>query len=486
MATSTRVADLSPAKAILLAAHFAASADLKSLRSFVSSHVSTLRDNVLLRVLLCLPETTDPSLYTPLIKALLSGDALSGPGEAVDLPTSSPISSLSEKVARRKVDKLPPLPSKDGANKQESVASYLLQRSRNIDAETGALSIVKELLTPFRTELPEIDRYFTGAVEVLSKLVYEYTQEEDGGDGFVGGLANFGALEAETGVKILLNHCGLDDVVRDLEILVIPYLNYKGNDAVGWNIVWAWLGKKVESGDWPGFVEIVTKWNGPAGDTVLMQKYARFSIAGCYMCLETGNGALEGMCAVQRRVMGFVENGLTGKDKGEYEVPVKLGDLLDESNPLTAPNTESLKLLDLLITSAEILSLPLAAAAKVKLEGSHDDQKTLLVRYVRSGPNWTKRSDEEWRKIRDSVKWLRTKSGVLERLSTEEVEKILLAGMLAATRFSLAKEIYVNGRGGILGKEDVEHGILDAFQEFYDNASNGNRTRGNMKNALST
>lgn len=446
-------------------------------------------------MLLCLPETTDPSLYTPFLKSLLSGnlpDDCSKAVVAADLPTaSSSITNLSEKTARRKADKLPPLPTQDGANKRECVTSFLLQRSRNIDSETGALSIVKELLTPFRTELPEIDKYLTGAVEVLSKLVYEYALEEEGdaeekGDDDIGGLAAFGALGADVGAKILLSHCGCHDVVRDLEILVVPYLNYKGNDVAGWSVIWAWLAEKAESGDWSSFVEIVTKWDGPMGSGALRDQYARFAIAGCYMCRETGNSVWEGMRAIQRRVTNFIESDSMGREESEYKAPARLGDLLDKSNSLTAPSIGSLELLDLLITSAGILSLPLAAVAEVKLEGSHNDQKTLLVRYVRSGLNWTKRSDDEWKKVRDGVRWLRTKSRVLEKLSAGEVEKVLLAGMLAATRFALVKEIYVNGRGGTLGREDVEHSVLDAFQEFYDNASNGNRTRGNMKNALST
>jgi hypothetical protein len=69
-------------------------------------------------------------------------------------------------------------------------------------------------------------------------------------------------------------------------------------------------------------------------------------------------------------------------------------------------------------------------------------------------------------------------------LTAEETEKILLASMLASTRFALVKEIYMSGRNSDLGKDDVERGILDAFQEFYDNASNGNKTRGSMRNAL--
>lgn len=484
MITSARVAGLSPAKATLLAANFAASADLQSLRSVISSHASTFCGHDLLRVLLCLPETTDPKLYVPFLKSTLSNDLALG-GGVVDIPTSSPITDPSEESARRKVDRLPTLPAKDCASGRDCVVSFLLQRSRNIDSETGALTIVKELLTPFRMELPEIGRYLSGVVEVLSKLVYECEGGgEGGGEEDIGGLASFETLTAEVGVRALLNRCGNDEAVHNLRVLVVPYLNFKENDAAGWCVIWTWLGEKIESGDWAGFVEVIRRWDGPLGDEELREQYARFAIAGCYMCRDTGGWALEGMRAVQRKLMSLVASCNMGN--GVYKAPTILGDLLNKENPLTVPSTESLKLLDILITAAGILSLPLAAVVKVKLEGSHDDQKALLVQYVKGGPNWTKRSDEEWRKTRDGVRWLRSKSEILGKLSAEEAEKILLAGMLAATRFALVKEFYVDGHAGALGKEDVERSILDAFQEFYDNASNGNKTRGNMKNALST
>lgn len=487
MITSSRIAGLSPAKATLLAANFAASADLQSLRSVISSHPSTFWGHDLLRVLLCLPETMDPSLYVPFLKSILSSDPVSGVGgREADIPTSSPILDPSEESARRKVDRLPSLPAKDCTSNRDCVISFLLQRSRNIDSETGALTIVKELLTPFRTELPDIGKYLSGVVEVLSKLIYEYEGREDGEreEEDIGGLASFETLTAEVGVRALLNHCGDGEAVHNLRILVVPYLNFKENDPAGWCVIWAWLGEKIESGDWAGFVEVIRRWDGPLGDEDLREQYARFAIAGCYMCRDTGTWALEGMRAVQRKLMSLVASCNMGN--GVYKTPIILGDLLDKENPLTTPSTESLKLLDILITSAGILSLPLATAVKVKLEGSHDDQKALLVRYVKGGPNWTKRSDEEWRKTRDGVRWLRSKSEILGKLSAEEAEKILLAGMLAATRFTLVKEFYVDGHTGALGKEDVERSILDAFQEFYDNASNGNKTRGSMKNALST
>lgn len=485
---ATRVAWLSPAKATVLAASFAASADLESLHSIVSSHASALSGYTLLRVLLCLPETTDPSLYIPFLKLILSAGPpscerkLGKECEKSDISIAPSSIDSSEQYARRKVDELPLLPVEDCRSDHPDVISFLLQRSRNIDSATGALTIVQDLLTPFRTELPVIGKYLAGVVEVLSKLVYENTNEDESES--IGGLASFETLAAVAGVRSLLSHCGNGDAVQGLRTLVVPYLTFKDNDAAGWGTIWGWLVEKIESGDWAGFVEVIRRWDGPLGDEMLREQYARFAIAGCYMCRDTGSWALEGMRAVQRKLMSLVASCNMGS--GVYSPPTIVGDLLDKENPLTEPNTESLKLLDMLITSAGILSLPLAVAVQVKVEGTHDDQKALLVQYIRGGPNWIKRTDEDWRKTRDGVRWLRNKSEIMGKLSSEETEKILLSGMLAATRFTLVKEFYVDGNPGPLGNDEVERSVLDAFQEFYDNASNGNKTRGSMKSALST
>lgn len=50
--------------------------------------------------------------------------------------------------------------------------------------------------------------------------------------------------------------------------------------------------------------------------------------------------------------------------------------------------------------------------------------------------------------------------------------------------FTLAREMFV--RTQALPAEILEKSILEAFYRFYDNATNGNRTRGGMKNAFQT
>lgn len=471
--------ELSAAKLIILAAHYASSAELKPLRSLFCLHPSTFSKEVQLRVLLCLPETTKPDLYVPLIK-----------GESRKTATevdTAPVSKISEKTASKQLKELPTLTLlENGRASDEGVLlSYLVCRARNIDRETGALSTVIELLSPFVGVVPSIDEYLEGIVDILARLTYDYASEDVGAgeeaEDESGRLEVFEGFEARVGIRLLLARCGGRQVVNDLERLVGPYLGAKKNDHEGWEVVWEWLKFKITGGNWGGFVEVVTKWDGPVEDQGLAEEYARLSIAGCYVCRETEHSAWEGMRAIHRRCSKYINESQGSKDQ---KFPGKFGDPFDKANPLTTPNEASLQLLDVLISSAEVLSAPLANVAKIRLEGSREDQEALLMGHVRNAPNWAKRSDEEWRRTRDSVKWLQTKAKIFDKLTVKEVDKVLLSAMLAATKFDLVKEIYVNGRNGSLGKDDVETGILDAFQGFYDNASNGNKTRGGMKNAL--
>jgi len=472
--------ELSAAKLITLAAHFASSAELKPLRSLFSFHPSTFSKEIQLRVLLCLPETTKPDLYVPLIRGEL--------GETSTEVDTAPVSKISEKTANKRLKELPTftLLGNGSASDEGMLLSYLVCRARNIDRETGVLSLVIQLLSSFAGAVTGIDEYLEGIVGVLARLTYDYASEDVGAgeeaEDEGGRLEVFEELEARVGIRLLLARCRGRQVVNDLERLVGPYLGAKNNDRGGWEVVWEWLKFKIAGGNWGDFVEVVTKWDGPMGDQELAEEYARLSIAGCYVCRETEHSAWEGMRAIHRRCSKNINESHGSRDQ---KLPGKLGDPFDKSNPLTTPNEASLQLLDILISSAGVLSVPLAIVAEVRLGGSREDQEALLVNHVRNGPTWAKRSDEEWRRTRDDVKWLQTKAGVFDELTVKEVEKVLLSAMLAATKFDLVKEIYVNGRNGSLGKGDVETGILDAFQGFYDNASNGNKTRGNMKNALS-
>jgi hypothetical protein len=452
-------ASLDPPNLILLAAHLAAASDISRLKALSKIHPQTLTNETLLRVLLCLPETADPSIYTPLVTSVLQGNAIQSESDEKNIDTSS-VACLSEKSARRKVDRLLPPLSSSADSVEELVASFLITRSERIDAETGALSLVEELLGGF-TQLPAVRDYSAGTVSVLSKLVYGFGRD------YAPGLAGLTALPAYEAVRVLLSE--QQELVRDLKELVEPYLAVRPIES--WDATWRVLAELPFS----TFVQVVAKWSPPEQVRI---GFARLGIAKCYRTTTASKEVWDGMRLVHHRITASLP-----KDNHKSGIPAVAGNLDDMENPLFRPVKPTLHLLELMITSTSILLRPLSEVIRIRLEGTKEIQKSVLEQYVRAGVNWTKRDDEEWRRTRDGARWLRIKSEVLGKLSSEEMEKVVIAGMLVGTRFALASEIYVQRKGG-LSLEVVEKVVLEAFREFYDNASNGNKTRGNMKNAF--
>lgn len=524
MAGSASLHTLSPAHILLLAINFASASDLDSLVSLKKIHPIVLTPAVVLTVLLFLPESLQPSTYIAVINTILGGPeayTTSTSHESfkkVEVNTSS-VSDLSEKTAQVRVDKVlakvPKLSNvglEDNAmGHQDLVSEWLHIRSRNIDTETGMLSLVESLLAPFIGRLPKIEAYYNGTVKVLSRLIYEYDRAEEDSSGeesgiedtgrlegrLMRGLVQFEALPVPAGAKQLLARTSHNTVVRDIITLLIPYLRYRDTNTKmdGWNVVWEWLASQGLKLNY----EVFTNWDGPQrcgeGTDVLLRQYASTGMAVCYLHRNVGEEIWAMMDKIHKRIVevlgqSTLQLGPVSKlfDREIYICHLKpkptTNELLSSENKLTIPTVESLDLLGYLIYSARLLSLPLYATAQIRLTGTKDEQKTVSVRYVRSG-NWMKRTDAEWVKVLDAARWLRSPAGVLEQLSEQDLEEILVRGLLGAAKFKMVEDIYVKNSTyrSALGVKKLEEVILEAFQEYYDNASNGNMTRGGMKNA---
>lgn len=455
-----------PSTALLAALLCAAAADLAGLTQLAADSPHVFTPTVVLRLLFCLPETVDPALYAPLLKHILAREPI---GPRNDGPSKIPaIAGVSEKSAKRRVTRLLPPLRGTADSPEELVAAFLIARAEQIDSETGALSIAESLLRhdEFLTLTP-VRHFYDGVVIVLSKLVYRFARTSPG-------LSTFRRLPLNEVIGILLAE--EKHIVRDLDELVVPYLSVR--DEQDWNAVW----EKLSDVPFSMLVDVVVRWNPPED---VKSGFASTAIGGCYRATETGREIWDGMHAIRKRIGASIERRISslmkGGQPGTEDVTTELGNLGDPGNRLFVPTTASLMLLDLMIASAAILGRPLAETLRVRLHGSSDIQMAVLKQYVHANP---KQNEAEWRKTRDNARWLRGKSGVLGKLAVKEVEKIILAGMLTATRFDVVREIYV--AKSTLPLEDVEKGVLEAFGGFYDNASNGNKTRGHMKNAFQT
>lgn len=459
---------LTPSQATLLAVYLVSAADLPRLRVLIAAHpkvfLTSANNETLLRILLCLPETTPPDTYTPILDAVVDGTPLEPPAVDADTPSidTTSVENLSSSRCERKLSQLLPAPLlQAGSSASDKLTAFLIQRSERIDAETGLLSLIAELLAHYtaRPGLPSIAALATD-VAVLSTLVYTFSREP------VPSLTTFRTLPVEDALEVLI--ADPSTVPRDLEALVVPYLCVR--EGGGWDAVWA----RLSALPFARIVAVVREWTPPPEERAVRAEFVTWAVGVCYRCMETGAGVWEGMRAVQRRVVALGGG-------GDAHVPEVLGDLGDAGNPLFA----ALGLLDVGITAAAMLGRPLAEAVKLRLEGSREVQSAVLRQFVRPGTEWSKRDDEAWGRVRDGARWLRSKAQVLGRLEAEEVERVVLAGMLAGMRFGLVRDVYVTSNHTTdISLDEVEKCVLAAFNDFVDNATNGNKTRGGMKNAL--
>ena len=525
MAGSASRPSLSRAHILLLAINFTSASDLQSLVSLKYLHPTVLTPETTLTVLLFLPESLQPSTYLSFIDSILDGSdapsiaASNGSRSQPEVDTSS-ISDLSEKIVERKVDRLlatvPKLSNvvaeETPLGRQELVAEWLRLRSKAIDSETGMLSSVESLLVPYLRRLPKVDAYYNGTVKVLSRMIYEY--DDRAGQGFdeeesecenqdrtektlIRGLAQFEALPVSAGVKQLLSRTSYNTVFRDLSTLIIPYLQNQEftSKLQGWKVFWEWL----VSQDLRTNYEVFMNWSGPLGygeaENPLALEYARTGMAVCYLCEDTCLDSWEMMNKIQKRIVDILgpqhlRLGLSLQPfnrelySGDLRAKLAINELLSAENKLTNPTIESLDLLGYMITAARLLSATLYSTVHIRLSGTKEAQNMLLVRYVRSG-NWVKRTDQEWHSIIEAARWMRATAGVFEQLTTQDCEEVLAKSLLSAAKFKLVEDIYIKNSTyrTALGMKTFERAALDAFQEFYDNASNGNMTRGGMKNA---
>ena len=175
--------------------------------------------------------------------------------------------------------------------------------------------------------------------------------------------------------------------------------------------------------------------------------------------------------------------------------------LLEPDNVLTVPSDTGLQFLAGLCHSLQTLqdlSHPVSprSLAELCLFGTEERQKQelqkLLQRLMR-----TQGAEADWQLTRQRLLWLRSwrnhSSGrgneetavkaPLGKLNASHVEEAFLKALLVANQYQAAVAIYVRTEDRPLLIDDVETCVQEAVLNAYDNASNGNRSRGGIKRA---
>jgi hypothetical protein len=185
---------------------------------------------------------------------------------------------------------------------------------------------------------------------------------------------------------------------------------------------------------------------------------------------------------------------------------LKASTLLEENitrpdNPLTHPSQDTVQLVELLLFSTFVLSsfqqpFTLREVARMFLREDQSEQISLLHKIVHALSTSAKLDSKQWQANRSRLLWLwnwgsdqavteRYAQGILGHIDSTTIETEMLKGLLEDSQFPLVVQLYIRpvSDRSPLPLADVEQVILTNALQHYDNASNGNRTRGGMKRA---
>jgi protein transport protein SEC39 len=552
---------LSAAHIIVLATELCSRADFEGFQALQHLRPDVLGAEICCRILLTVvSENEHPDQYVPLLKQLRGTPV--GDISAKTIEVSS-VEELSEEDVRRRIRymRLERLKSVnlDELGADDIVARFVIQQAYKVDAETGDLPAILQLVEPFVDGAQPLRRWLISNLLPLLRLDYEYYSE--GSSGIP--LAAFQDLEGGEGLDLILQRAktreGKPYIARDLRGVVGPWMygarsskrrklshgfRRSSNAAQdidsiqdsGWQDVNEWI-LKTSLDDHDLAMRAVSDWDGPKDvdlggyedpaqshtqdDHNLSMKYAQAALATAYAVHDTYSELIHTSFRILQRVASIakvefpqmdIENQLpdcSAQSEAIITMPrstLNFDALLEPNHALTWPSTESLVFLQAILTSIRILKddlhcqqqLSCRSIANLSLFATEQVQRQELHKTLQNFARIAS-AETDWRSVREKVLWLsrwRSKALSLPHpgeqnqralfggVTLEDVETEIFSAMLTAKQYKMAIALYLadadsNPLPSFLVEKIVEHEILNV----YDNASNGNRTRGGLKRA---
>ncbi|KAH8652457.1 Sec39 domain-containing protein [Xylariales sp. PMI_506] len=449
---------LSPPKVVLLAVHFATTADIDSLTSIALQYDKVLQKELLLRILLtCLPETIEASLYIPLLQRLES-EVVEDQEERDDLKeiSTASVEHFTDEEAAKKVRKLRLLPLvPPGAIEAtpDLLSQFIISRAHRVDEEAGLLAQLPDLVVPFLDHSPGIRTWMISALLPLLRRNYEYYHDSP----ISQTLSDFERLSDRAAVSQLLERTGIHDedlphIGRDLRGLIGPWLcnnarwkNGEEKSCPGWEQMLEWLTTQAFR-SWKVAVKAIEQWDGPDDidlggygsalldedqQSYLERRYARAALASAYLVPEPSVEALIGVNSIISKIMNLlgedgcptlqVASSLLSPQTELISEPIILSknatymrnDLLEESNILTSPTLLSTQLLHALTLSAFILTkdgapCTVRRAGELAFLQDEREQQAEAVKLINTLRNNAPKTDDKyWIRARNELLWLR-------------------------------------------------------------------------------
>ncbi|KAB8343195.1 hypothetical protein FH972_022785 [Carpinus fangiana] len=560
----SNIKQLGPAQCILLAVSLASDASLQALQALTTQRHDVFQLELTLRILVSyLPESVEPALYVPFLAQLATGEHATA--ASVFPVDSSSLKDTSDEDAADRLRKLRLLKLHDSQERrtavQDPLVLFLIHRSLRIDAETGLLQLVPQLVTPFLDRSAYLHEWFISTVLPLLRLDYEYYPQPSKWTA----LREFEHLDGLNGIDTLLTKAvqasaqpesdadlEADEAIsRDLRGLVGPWVYGSSQrkrrriaaassssgpqDTTAaiedWQNTFQWI-VNIAATNFEAAATAIEHWDGPTDvdlggyddipqaqdDSIaelqyhLRSRYCQAGFASIYASEIDSVTGLEGVHRVLVRLAdmcGFAS-------PPDAATPVELlppaeriampleeipkdflhfDSFLRPDQPLTTPTPDSYSLLQQLVTTSRLLgsighSLSICKAAKMRFWSDESEQLRLLQKIINGLRHGESKTEQDYIHIRRTLLWLWSWGveddsmqgyGILGKTKKAEIEKEMLKALCSASQYRLAVNKYLPA--GILTEAEVEAAVVSTVLQYYDNASNGNRTRGGMKKA---
>jgi hypothetical protein len=519
------------AQVILLAVQLASDTELERLHQLAARRPDVITASVLYRVLLsCLP--VDAPL-PQLIQLLRSLHSHSLEPESYDTPIDlSLMQDLSASDVKRRISSLRFVKAPQvSAN---PLTCFLVARALQIEAENRDLLFILHLMEPFIDQDEYLRSWVCSRLLPLLRLQYEYYP----GEGEFPTLHDMEQIQGSSGVRRLLRYTSSANPARDIRGVVAPWI-YGDNAAkrrkthggynsrsTGWADVNEWiLDSSVH--DLLLASTAVSEWDGPrdidlggydgdkseynsSDDEEDQRRYQQTALAIIYASEDTTQDSIATSVIVLERAANLAD--LLPPDRSKAmplleELPPELAsvtrvsllhsELLKPDNVLTRPSSSAVSFAEALLASVSLLKvfkvdMSVRAAAELCLHGSEEQQRRELHRVLQQIPRMTN-TNIDWRSVQSRLLYLGSWTGshedhtaphgLLWKVQTSVIHEELFKTMLVANEHSTAIEMFFQADQELLPTSRLEECVKVAIFSAYDNASNGNRTRGGLKRA---
>ena len=495
---------LTDAQILLLAAQSAATPDLDTLRVLIATHQDVISTTTAHRLLLTyLPlndnEETNRKLTT-ILNDLDNGCAdFSTIDDIHELPRPPSEAEAELSLADLRLEKVPD-------HTDDQLSNFVIAWIHKLDGASGDSTSALQFAEQFNHKPLQqwIDAFLRPLQRLQNELYVDKASQLS--------LEDMENIHGESGVATLLDFAAQSnskDIGRDLEVVVSPWIRgassskrRKLDSTTEWTNVNKWLLKESEK-NYDLAAAALEQWDGPA-DTESHDdrvSYIRTVLGMIYRSsddddsdqLKTKKRLLQRATSLAQLMPpdfntllpDIPDLGTSSASRADLES----SNLLQSSNSLTRPSTDSVDFLYGVLSTQEILSQlninsttkSVATTVLFEQEAKQESElRTILAQYTRTAKNTI-----SWSTLREYLLWLRTWSNnsqskrYLGHLSAQQIDVHILDSMLS-TDYQEIQSIYLSSD---LDVSLIQSHIIAKILQTYDNASNGNRTRGGVKKA---